>query len=365
MTIPLISKYALSLGASLTVAGVAAAMMSIAALVCRPITGYASDTMNRKVILLISIAVSAVTIVVNAFVKSITVLMVIRVVNGITFSFMSIANMTLASSLIPRERIGTGIGYLSLGMVFATAVGPGLGLELTNRFGYGTAFLIAAVIMVLGGAAVCLIPNEASRPAVKPDEKRKPLLSNLFAKELLGYMLLLVLLSFGNGLIATYIALLGEERGIVNIALFFIVYSAVVTVIRPPIGSLLDRKGLSVILYPSLAIAALGMIFVGSAYTLWMIVIASVLKAVGLGAGIPSIQANSIKMVGKERAGVATSTCFIGQDIGNSLAPIVGGMVATAHGYGFMFHSYGIALFVLGTVIYSLQLRFDKKKARP
>jgi len=143
--------------------------------------------------------------------------------------------------------------------------------------------------------------------------------------------------------------------------LFFTAYSIMMVVIRPFVGVLLDKKGLSIIMYPALALATLGMVLLGSATTIWMVIIASILKALGQGAGTPSIQAYSIKLIGKERAGVASSTCYIGQDIGNSIAPIIGGFVAVQYGYAQMFYGYAAILLLLGTALYAWQHHRERR----
>ena len=53
----------------------------------------------------------------------------------------------------------------------------------------------------------------------------------------------------------------------------------------------------------------------------------SVLKALGQGAAQPSLQAACIKKVGKERSGSATSTYYLGGDIGQGLAPMIAGVI--------------------------------------
>lgn len=361
MVTPLISKYALSLGAALPLAGTVASIMSIAALICRPFSGAVSDRTNRKALMIVSTLLAALTIGASALTDNIAMLIVIRAIHGVAFSFMTVANMALASSLIPEHMLGRGMGYLGLSSIFASAVGPGFGMYLSENFGFTACFLLAMTFMLVGGAFMFAIPYRQQQRSV-PEERHPIRLSNLFAGELTGYMLILALFSCGNGLISTYIALIGDERGISSIGLFFTAYSIVVVAIRPFVGSLLDRKGLSIILIPSLVVAATGMVLIGAASALWMVVLAGALKALGQGSGSPSIQAHSIKALGKERAGVASSTCFIGQDIGNGVAPIVGGLVATNFGYSTMFYGYAFILVVIGILTYVLQRVFEKKK---
>jgi len=360
MTTPIISKFALSLGSSLTAAGSIASIMSIAALICRPFSGAVSDMFNRKRVMIASMLVAALTIGTCAFTRNMVALVILRIIHGFAFSFMTVANMALASSLIPEHQMGKGMGYLGLGTIIASAVGPGLGLAISDKFGFSACFVVSMLFLLLGAAAIMMVPYQHIR--VHRKGKRLIKLTDLYAGELTIYVLILAIFSSGNGLLSTYLALLGDERGIGNIALFFTAYSLVVVLIRPMAGALLDRKGLAVILYPSFLIASASMILTGAASTLGTIIIAAVLKALGQGAGSPSIQAYSIKLLGKERAGVASSTCFIGQDIGNGIAPIFGGVVATGYGYSGMFYCYAAVVLIIGPLLYSLQ-RFRERRA--
>ena len=45
------------------------------------------------------------------------------------------------------------------------------------------------------------------------------------------------------------------------------------------------------------------------------------------GAAQPSLQAGCINCVGRDRSGVATSTYFLGGDIGQGIGPMAGGFV--------------------------------------
>ncbi|MBR5064672.1 MAG: MFS transporter, partial [Oscillospiraceae bacterium] len=96
--------------------------------------------------------------------------------------------------------------------------------------------------------------------------------------------------------------------------------------------------------------------------TLTAVIIAGILKAIGQGSGSPAIQSTSLKMIGREKAGVVSSTCYIGADVGNAIAPIIGGYVAENFGYEVMFKGYAVILFVVGTIIFTIKWKYDYKK---
>ena len=370
MVTPLISKFALSLGAPLTLASTIASFMSLAALFFRPISGILSDRMNRKWIMIISTGIVTLSIGCYASSTNIPTLFTARVLHGIAFSFMGVSNMALGSDFVPTSRMGEGLGYLGLGNILAYAVGPSLGLEVSEKFGYPAVFGLAAALAGISVVAMFLIPNKPLTPQLKAEEASKKAerafsLENFFAKDILLYVVILILFTSGNGLMNTYLAILGDERGISNVGLYFTAYSLVVLLVRPIAGKINDRFGLSAIMIPSFFLGATGMLCVAMARSTLPIVIAGALKAVSQGAAQPAIQAYSIRYLGKERAGVATSTCYIGQDLGNSIAPILGSFVVTNWSYTVLYSGYGAMLLVLGLGCYFAQRRLERKKLNP
>ena len=362
MVVPIVAKYALHLGATLSVASTIASLMSLMGLFCCPFAGLVSDRVNRKWLMVISAGINGLSVLSHAFISSVPALVVIRLLTGVSFSFMSVATVAYTTAYIPRERLGEGMGYIALATIVAQAFGPGVGLDLLERFGYPITFVVAGIFALAGVLVVLIIPYHAEQQA-RPAGRRGIHLEDLFAPQLLLFTLLVMLLSAANGLASTFLTLIADERHIENIAVFFTAYAACMVFIRPFAGKLLDRKGIYIILLPSFLISAAGLVLVGVASTLWLIILAGVLKAFGQGAGIPSIQAHCVKVLSRERAGVATSTCQIGQHVGNALAPILGSYVVTAFSYRTLFCGYAVLMLALGWLLLFVQYRRDKRAA--
>ena len=68
-----------------------------------------------------------------------------------------------------------------------------------------------------------------------------------------------------------------------------------------------------------------------------------------------------VKTLDKSKAGVATSTIMIGQNVGNAVAPIAGSFFVGPFGYEGMFCGFGVILLVAGMAILFLQSRVEKK----
>lgn len=359
MVTPLISKYAISMGAQLSIAASISSLMSVTALILRPVSGLFSDKYNRKHIILISNGCVAACMILMASVKSVPMLVAVRLLHGIAFSFNSVALMAFNTLFIPKSRLGEGMGWMALGTIVSQALGPNLGIILVDHGGFGVCFVTAAAICVAGIIIIAFMPYHF-KPAVSTINRFD--INNMVSLRILPYAAILCLFSIGNGCVSSLLILFGEDRGIANIGMFFTAYSITMIAIRPFAGKLVDRKGLEVVLYPSMAIFAFAFVILGNASVPWMIVIAAVMKAVGQGTGGPGIQSTCLAQIGREKAGVVSSTCFIGQDLGNILGPIIGGFVAENAGYRFLFNGYAVVMFVLGCAIFNLKQKYDAKK---
>lgn len=361
MTVPLVTEYALALGAELTLASTIAGLMSLTSLFVCPVAGVVSDRVSRKWLLVIANIGYGLFLILHAFAGSPGALIVLRLLTGICFSFISVTSIAFATAFIPQERMGEGLGYAALANIIAQAAGPALGIALSDRFGHGTAFAAAGIIAFICMVALIVLPYEEQK---KPQEERKKLVFNdIFAVEFAGFMVLAALFSAGNGLVSTYLKTIANERSIANISLFFTLYSICMIIIKPITGKLLDKKGPYFILFPSVVFAGLGMMVIGISYSIGLMLVASVFKALGQGNGTPSLQATAVKKLEKSRAGVATSTIQIGQNVGNAVAPILGSFVVKASGYETAFIGAGWVILIFGMLLVWLQYRKDRQVA--
>ena len=359
MTVPLVAKYALALGAELTLASTVAGLMSLVSLVVCPFAGALADKVSRKWILVFANLGYGICLCLHAVCTNIPLLIVMRLLTGIFFSVCSVTNVAFSASFIPKERTGEGLGYISLAAIVAQAVGPGIGIAIAAGSDYARTFLVAGLFPFVCIATI--LPLKYVREKMPAAPSKKHSLKNLYAADLTCFMLMAALFSAGNGMVSTYLTIIAEEREIANISLFFTVYSLFLIAIRPFTGRLLDRKGVFVILVPSFLFAALGMVFVGVGGSLGVLLAAAVFKALGQGNGQPSIQAYSVKKLSRDRSGVASSTVLIGQNVGNAVAPIVGSFFVKSFGYTAMFCGFGVFMAAAGLVLIFIQSRTDKR----
>lgn len=354
MVTPFLPGFAVRLGASLTVAGIIAGLFSITALVARPFSGFIADRLNKKWLMVAGTAVIALAVLGYSFADSIAALFAIRIVHGIAFAVSGTTNIAFASSFIPDKRMGEGISYLGMGHILAMAVGPNIGVWVVDALGLNWVFIFSFMLAALSAFLMLFI--KYSPPKNEKAGQTAFKFSDLISMKIIPFALFGGLFSLLNGLSTSFMVLLGDNRGIANVGLFFTFNAVVLLLVRPFGGKLIDKKGLAFVLIPSYIFGAAAMAVLAGAGAAWMLAVAGALKAAGQGMGQPGIQAECIRLL-PEKRGVATGTYFIGADIGQGLGPIIGGAVSAGFGYGVMFSGAG-ALMIVGLISFCVYKKY-------
>ncbi|MHB8129509.1 MAG: MFS transporter [Mobilitalea sp.] len=349
MIASIVSSYAVSLGAGLTLAGTLAGIFSLAALVIRPFSGMALDILNKRNMCIFSTIMICISFYGYAVAPNIPVMFFFRVLHGMSFGISSTASMVLVSKYIPKERLGEGLGYFGLGQIISRIFGPYIGIVIRDRFGYQNLFITISLLTILAVILLFMVKEEKIDYQSIKKVSAAIRFEKLIVKDCIVYSLVSGLFSLGSGIISTFLVLLGEERGITNIALFFSVNAIVLFILRFMVGRFIDRTSLSPIVIMSLLITGVSMFLIGIATGISMILLAAVLVAIGQGTGQLSLQSACIKKVDPAKIGIATSTYYIGADIGQGLGPMIGGKISELYNYKMMF--YLTAILTLGGIL--------------
>ncbi len=351
MSVPLVPKYMVSIGTALSVTGIIAGIGPLTSLVARPFSSVAADRFHKKRLLILFTILTGLTTLGYAATQNVLVFCVLRILNGMFFAVCGTTTFALASQFIPPQRLGEGIGYISLAQILAGSIGPTLGLGILDRLGYEGCFALICGLALVSAALLLPIADHGAMRAC-PTVQRRIRMKDLLAVNLVPLSILAGSFSLGNSLVMTFIAIMGDARGLRNVGVYFIVNAVVLVLIRPLAGKLYDQRGLKPILIPALILDALAMVFIAFSSSLWLIIAAAVLRAVGQGAGQPSIQAECVRIMGKDHSGLATGTYYAGSDFFQGLGAALGGIVVAQLGYQAMY--LGAALVSVLTLTYFL-----------
>lgn len=352
----LIPNYAQHMGATAVIVGMVSSLFAVTALGIRPIVGPATGYFRNNRLLAVSVGIIMLAFISYAFATSIPVLMVGRLLHGVGMGFLAPLSLSLATDALPSHKIASGIGIFSLGQAVSTAIGPSLGLALVHAFGYSVTFAVGAAILCL---VLMLVLKLKTR---EPDRTGgfKISLNNIIATEVIVPAIMMFFLSGAYSSITSFILIYGKANGVEEIGLFFTAYAVCILFSRPFSGRMADKYGLGKMLVPGIFIFALSFFLISYARSLPMFLVAGAVSAFGYGICQPIIQTLCMKLVDKNRRGIAGNTSYIGVDLGYLLMPTVAGALVTymqsqgksiVEGYSVMFQVMTIPI-VIALVIF-------------
>ncbi|MDD4237064.1 MAG: MFS transporter [Desulfotomaculaceae bacterium] len=337
LLLPTMPVYIVQMGGDTKDVGIVMGIFTIAATLMRPIGGRLLDRYQRKKILLASLALTVVVAIIYHAATAIILLIFIRLAHGISFSIATTATGTLASDLLPRSRMGEGMGYFGLTTSLSMAVAPIIGLWLVGNAGFTALFNLAIMVAVIA-IVVSIIPGyDQSKLSHCKIDKEEPGRSDFFEKKALKASFVMFFLAIVWGPIISFVALYAQEKGIANIGLFFTANALAMLLSRPFAGRWSDKNGAYKIILVGIGFIAVSTATIAFSDNLTGFMLAGLAYGLGFGFCLPSLQALAVRDVSPFRRGAATGTFFASLDLGIGLGTIIFGWIALYTSYRAMY----------------------------
>lgn len=327
--------YVVHLGGTEAAAGLVTGLFTLTAMLARPFTGWALDLYGRRAVLLFGTIFCLALILAQEWAATLGVLIALRMVNGLGFGFATTASGAIAADLVPRSRLGEGMGFFAVTMGLPLAVAPPVGIWLAESGRYSALFWLAAIVtaMSLGLALVLRVP----RPEVVRTVGARARILSMFVRSAVFPSTLMFLLISSFGVILALLAIFGRERGIASVGAWFTLYAVVLTSSRAVAGRASDRFGYGETAAVGFAFAAAGLLVMASAHGSAALLVSAVVYGVGYGTAQPSLQAMLVTRTPPHRIGAATAFFFLAYDLGTTVGSVGGGFLAGAVGLGSVF----------------------------
>ncbi|MBS4174803.1 MFS transporter [Bacillus sp. FJAT-49736] len=344
MTLPTIPLFVENLGGNDQLIGYVVGIFTFSALLLRPFAGNLLEAKGRGFVYLIGLAIFVLSVGSFGFLASISMLFLMRVIQGVGWGFSTTASGTIATDLIPASRRGEGMGYFGLSGNLALAFGPSLGLALaaSDIVSFEYFFLICAG---LGLVALMLSSRVKYKKVERKQEKAKMKL-DLYEKSALKPAILLFFLTITFGGIASFLPLYTAEKHIEGIQVYFLLYALALMVTRTFAGQLYDRKGHQAVFIPGTLLVLAAMLLLSWLPNSMALYTAAVLYGLGFGSVQPALQAWSIEKAPINRRGMANATFFSFFDLGVGVGAMVFGQIGHLFGYSSIYIAAAIAVFI-------------------
>lgn len=351
--------------ASTSTAGLVSSIFIIGTLFGRLGTGRVIGDLGSKKTLFIGLLLFMLSTMSYFIALNLPLLMMNRLMQGIALGVASTATGTIIAQILPPERRGEGIGYYSLSAILATAIGPFIGILLTQLFeDYRMIFAVDSVLAVVCFMMYFMVTvPDAPKNTKRMAEKLGFKLSSFIELRALPIAFVALVIGFAYSGVMSFMTFYAKELHLVTAgSYFFIVYALVILATRPFTGKLLDARGANIIIYPCLILFAMGMYAFSTATSTVVFLIAAAFIGIGYGNFNSVAQAIAIKVTPHERLGLATSTYFILYDLGLGVGPYFLGLFAPTMGYSAIFLSMVAVIFVSIVLYYFLYGKYEKVK---
>jgi len=339
MHIPILPAQVGYFGGNNFFVGMTTFIYGIAAMLCRPFSGYATDTFNRKQLLIAAITLEAVVSIAYVFSNNMYFTLALRIFSGIGLAFTTTTLMSTVSDVLPLQRMGEGMGIFGLAQVFSMVIAPGIGFGLIALVSFQAALTIPAVAMVLALIFIILLEDiDKTKNIVKNNKKFTFSRNNLFAFEVIVPAVITACNVAIYNIISSFIGLHAQTMNLTStIGLFFTVYGVTLFITRPLFGRISDKKSATCFFIPGSLSIILALILISQGKSLPVFMLAGFLFSLGHGSLQPVLQSVCIKLVAPERRGIASTSYYLGMDVGGTFGPLLGGTIAMFTSYSQLF----------------------------
>lgn len=310
--------------------GTIVALMSVSALLVRPLVGRIMDARGGRLVIIAGGALQLVACLLYTLVDRVGWLLVVaRLVHGLAEGALFASLFTYAAEVVPVSRRTEGLGLFAVAGMLPVSLGGLLGDLILRHGTYRTLFLSTAGLATLALLAALALPEPPRAPG-----PREPATGGLFAVLALPVLVPLwvssALVSIGTASVFTFLKPFVEREHIGSVTLFVSAYAIAAITLRVFFGRVPDAIGRVRVLYPSLFALAGAVALTSVARSDAMLLAAGTLAGLGQGLSFPVLTSLVIERAPVERRGSAMAALTAVFDTSQLIAGPLFGAIALA-----------------------------------
>ncbi|MCY8466183.1 MFS transporter [Bacillus atrophaeus] len=358
MLLPILPAYLLSMNASSIQVGLMTTLFTLGAVLIRPFVGYYLIDNQRKSLAIIASAALMIITMLYPFLHIIWLLLLLRLFHGAAWGVSTTANSTIVVDLIPKTRLGEGIGYFSISTTVGAIIAPSVGILIYGTFSFNILIWSSVVLSLMAVIALQFVYSPAP---VKHERKPFKFFEAIFEKDAWFPALLTVITTLGFGAIITFLVLFGKQKGLDHIFLFFLINATVSTLLRPFTGKWYDKKGPWSIIVVAALLGFLSLVMLSYTTNNLYLIIAAIFFGAGYGTVMPCLQTWTVQKVSEEKSGAANAIFLSSFDVGVGVSAFVLGILAEWMSLEMIFRIVSLSFIFVAFLVYKDFLNEKKK----
>lgn len=368
------SVYLERVGGTATLAGIGAVCFSFSGAASRLLCGPIVDARGRQIVMMAGGVALMVGTLAPVAINTGAYFLIWRVVQGTGFAIATAATATAAADVLPKARLGEGIGYYGLGQALAMSIGPALALFLVNTdpaqnlyIGLACFVLFACILAAFcryekhpetlpktseyrlrserkfvdecasSDKACQAVDTLTASSASKTKTSLKP--SSFFEPDALPGAIPILIASPAFGFSIYFMGLYGTDLGYGSTGLYYTLSAVTMLVIRLKSAAFMDRVAPIKIMLVSVSfgVVTFALLFVcpflDNVVGQVLFLAAGLTYGVFIGLAMPINQAVAVKNSSPLRWGAANSLYLLAQDIGIGVSGLLWGVVNDTCGF--------------------------------
>lgn len=322
---PLINGYAISLGTSAIFAGIITGIMSVVSMFLRPVAGNLTDRFSKYSLSFIGGVLILIGVAGYCFSPSGNWLLLFRLINGTGFVLATVCMTTWLAFLVPRSHVGEAMGFYGLMNALAMALAPALAINLYKVIGYKSALWLAVLATILMIVSIQFVGNHA-KPKIIQNKKRK---IKIIQKDAIPVAMLTTFFAIPYFITqADIVVYVERQRFSIAVGYFFVIYAIALLLIRIVLKKYFDLIRFGIWFWLSLISMILFLIIATFMVNNWLMGLAAIMLSIGYGVIYSVNQSTALMLAPMEEQGLASSTFYLGLDIGMAAGPMIGGVTA-------------------------------------
>lgn len=354
MLMSTLEEYSSAFGATVFLGGVVVGMYAIGGIFSRLWSSGALARFGWKKVALCTAALHLIACCGYFLVHNLAGLIILRFIHGLGFGATNNVMFTVSTSTYPKTRYAEATGYFTLSSILPVALGPFLGKWVLHYLGHNGCFTAAAILSFLTLLFICLVKVPDSALSAAPGRGGNTLpakgLNRVLDVKSLPVAVCVGLMTIGYVAVMDFSSDYAATVGLEHVfSYFYLIYAAVVILVRPVAGRLQDSRGDNVVCYPGVFTQAAGLFLVAWKPCVLTIVLCAIGCAIGYGTLNSCYNAIICSHVDPRRRSYAVASFFLFCDIGLGFGPIILGSVATLCGENYRVIYYAGAVLSLVT----------------
>ncbi|CDZ98928.1 Tetracycline resistance protein, class C [Jeotgalicoccus saudimassiliensis] len=361
--LPIITPFALELGASEFMAGIVVAMYSLFNMAGNMAGGYMSDKFGRRNTLLAGMIMQVFFVLIYTTTPSIAILLAVRAVHGFSSGLLTPAAFSLIADISRRSAIGKSMALTGVAIGTAAILGPAAGGIISSAVSYEMVYYILSGVYVFGTVLTFFAIKESSTDDSRTHHAATPFKDLLLRPALNVAYISSFTLMIAQGTLAFGLpiktGLLGLESSMTGIMLSVFGITAIV-VFASPVNKVFSLYKSESLVAAGILILSVSMMILHFAPSPAFIFIVMVLYGFGFGFVFPSMNKIIAEHSAMNERGKANGIFYSYFSLGSVAGSVIAGYFAAVFSLPFL--GIGIITLVMLMILMFVRWRLDMNR---